>query len=286
MRVLVTGSGGMLAQDLIPRLRERGHEVVSPPESELDITDGGAIAGQVSSAAPDLLVNCAAYNYVDLAETRAAQANLINGHAVRELCLACRERDIPIVHFSTDYVFDGTKGRPYAVHDAANPINAYGRSKALGERFVVDLMSDYYLIRTSWLFGLHGKNFVETMLAKARSEGGLAVVDSEVGCPTWTAHLADAVVDLIETGRGGVYHAVNSGSTTWHGFAAEILRLSGIEVPLRRTSAEALGRAARRPSYSVLDPAPLPDVLGRCMPSWQEALREYLELRGSRRPGS
>jgi len=275
----------MLAQDLVPRLQQRGHLVVSPPEDELDITDPAAIARQISGAAPDLVVNCAAYNFVDRAEGEPEKAERINGHAVRGLCLACRATEIPLVHFSTDYVFDGTKDRPYVVGDSRNPINAYGRSKAMGESFVVDLLSRFYLVRTSWLFGLHGRNFVETMLEKARSEGQLSVVDSEVGCPTWTGHLADAVVDLVGTGRYGVYHGTNAGSTTWHGFATEILRLAGIDVPLRRIDSETLGRSARRPAYSVLDPAPLPEVLGRGMPPWQAALREYLELREARRAG-
>jgi len=284
-RVLVAGSAGMLAQDLIPRLVRRGHSVISPPEREFDITSSAEIGRTVTAVAPDLLINCAAYNFVDLAEKESARANQVNGYAVRDLCLACRERDIPIVHFSTDYVFDGMKDHPYVVQDRPCPINAYGRSKALGEKFVVELMSRFYLVRTSWLFGLHGRNFVETILAKAHKEGRLAVVDGEVGCPTWTVHLAEAVVDLIETGRSGVYHAVNSSSTTWHDFAEAILRLSRIDVPLRRTSAEKLGRAARRPAYSVLDQAPLPEVLNRGMPSWQEALREYFVLRGEPRRG-
>lgn len=279
MRILVTGAGGMLAKDLIPRLLKRGHEVSCPPESDLDITDGEMIAQAVSRANPELVINCAAYNFVDRAESESSRANAVNGYGVRNLCLACADQDMPLVHFSTDYVFDGTKGTPYGIGDEPNPINSYGRSKRLGEKFVIDLLTKFYLVRTSWLFGLHGSNFVEVILDKARERSTLAVIDSETGCPTWTADLSDAVVDLIGTERYGLYHIVNSEATTWWGFAAEILRLSGIDVQLDRTTPEKLGRPAKRPPNSVLDPHPIPEVLGREMLSWRDALRQYLMLR-------
>jgi dTDP-4-dehydrorhamnose reductase len=270
----------MLAGDLTPRLATRGHRVVAPAESDFDITDAESVERAVSDANPELLVNCAAYNAVDLAETEPASADAVNGYGVRNLCVACRERKIPIVHFSTDYVFDGTKNSPYAVTAPPRPINRYGQSKLLGERFVQELTDSFYLVRTSWLFGLHGRNFVEVILAKAQEQGELAVTDGETGCPTWTGHVSDAVVDLIETRRFGVYHAVNSEPTTWHDFAAEILRLSGVDAVLHRVSSPAVARAARRPSFSVLDSHPLPEVVGWEMPSWSSALREYLRLRG------
>lgn len=280
MRVLVAGAQGMLARDLMPRLSTRGHDVVAPAETDFDITDAERVRQAVSEASPDILVNCAAYNAVDLAETEPSSADAVNGYGVRNLCVACNDQNIPIVHFSTDYVFDGTKGAPYTVADRPNPINRYGRSKLLGERFVTELTEAFYLVRTSWLFGVHGRNFVEVILAKALEGGELAVTDGERGCPTWTGHLSDAVVDLIETGRYGVYHGVNSEPTTWHDFAAEILRLSGSDAVLRRVSSPAAARPARRPSSSILDPHPLPDVVGWEMPSWRSALREYMSLRG------
>jgi dTDP-4-dehydrorhamnose reductase len=280
MRTLVAGSAGMLARDLIARLAERGHEVASPPEPELDITDRRMVEGVLRRVEPQILFNCAAYNFVDRAEMESAQADRINGTAVENLCLACRERGIPLVHFSTDYVFDGRKGSPYAIGDEPNPLSAYGRSKRRGETFVLRLLAQYYLVRTSWLFGVHGTNFVKTILAKGRERGELAVVDDERGSPTWTGHLADAVVDLVETGRFGLYHVTNSGSTTWYEFATEILRLADVTAVVRPITARQLQRAARRPAYSVLDPRPLPELLGREMPSWRQGLMEYLDLLG------
>ncbi len=279
MRVLVAGADGMLAKDLIPRLRRRGHDVASPPEDEFDITDAAMVRTAVSRANPAILYNCAAYNFVDRAETDRERADAVNGYGVRNLCLACKGEGIPLVHFSTDYVFDGAKSSPYRIDDEPNPINHYGRSKLAGERFVIDLLSEFYLVRTSWLFGVHGDNFVEAILRRANNHGELAVIDSERGCPTWTGHLADAVIDLVETGRYGIYHITNSEPATWYEFAEAILCAAKLSVPLKRTTPTALNRAAKRPANSVLDPHPLPELLGRTMPSWREALREYIGLR-------
>jgi len=281
MKVLVTGAGGMLAEDLVPCLLERGHETVALVHDELDVTDLEIIGAAVSNLGPELVINCAAYTKVDEAETEDYRALMVNGFGVHNLCLICQERDIPLVHFSTDYVFDGTKASPYTIYDAPNPINAYGRSKLLGEKYILWLLSRFYLVRTSWLFGLHGKNFVETMLEFGQGQKHASVINDQRGCPTWTHHLAQAVVTLIETGRYGVYHITNSEPTTWFDFAREIFRLSDVDIEVWPTSSDKLPRPAKRPQNSVLDPFPLPEVLGRQMPSWREALKEYLGLRNS-----
>ena len=282
MRALVTGAEGMLAGDLIPRLGECGHEVFGLPRRELDITIPDTISRAVAHARPDVVYNCAAYNLVDLAESEAELAESVNGQGVQNLCAVCLEHDIPLVHFSTDYVFDGTKDAPYHIDDEPHPISSYGRSKRSGERFVTSLLTKYYVVRTSWLFGRHGRNFVDTILARAREGHPLKVVDSERGSPTWTRHLAEAVVDLVDSGRHGIYHITNSDSTTWYGLAAEALRLANLEVSLSRMPSGESGRAARRPTNSVLDPRPLVEVLGRPMPTWKRALRDYLENTPSR----
>ena len=269
----------MLAGDLVPCLIRRGHEAVDPAESDFDVTDEGCVARVVADSAPDCVINCSGYNFVDRAETDFARAEAINGHAVRNLCVACEVAGIPLVHFSTDYVFDGMKRAPYTIDDEPNPLNAYGRSKLLGESFVRGLMSRFYLLRTSWLFGLHGNNFVEAILRRAEENKPLRVVDDERGCPTWTMDLCRATLDLVERAPAGVYHVTNSDSTTWYDFAEEILRLSNLDVPLHRAAAAEIGREARRPAYSVLDPHPLPGLLGREMPTWKRALRAYLSLR-------
>lgn len=281
MKVLVTGAGGMLAKDLTSCLSERGYEIVALPRSELDITDLGAIRAAVNKSEPELVINCAAYTKVDKAEKEETRALMVNGFGVQNLCLLCQERDIPLVHFSTDYVFDGTKESLYTIHDEPNPISAYGRSKLLGEKYILWLLSKFYLIRTSWLFGLSGKNFIETMLELGQREKQISVVNDQRGCPTWTYHLAQAVVDLIETERYGIYHITNSEPTTWFEFAGEIFRLSGRDIEVLPVTSDQFPRPARRPQNSVLDPFPLTEVLGREMPSWREALKEYLQRRNT-----
>jgi dTDP-4-dehydrorhamnose reductase len=277
MRVLVTGAAGMLARDLVPCLQQHTHEVVAPPENDLDITHLQAIRRWIGSGRPHAVINCAAYTKVDQAEREEPLAKIINGLAVQNLCLACQEADIPLVHFSTDYVFDGTKNGPYTVHDHPNPINAYGRTKLLGEKYVLWLLTRFYLVRTSWLFGLHGPNFIETMLKLAGKQKQVSVVNDQRGCPTWTQHLSEAVVSLVESGRYGVYHATNSGPTTWFEYATEIFRLAGTSTEVLPITTDQFPTAATRPKNSVLDPFPLPEAIGRQMPTWQDALKQYLE---------
>lgn len=281
MKVLVTGAGGMLAGDLVSCLLERGCKVHALPHDGLDITDLGAIRTAVNNFEPELVINCAAYTKVDKAEKEETRALMVNGFGVQNLCLLCQERDIPLAHFSTDYVFDGTKESPYTIHDEPNPISAYGRSKLLGEKYILWLLSKFYLIRTSWLFGLSGKNFIETMLALGQREKQISVVNDQRGCPTWTYHLAQAVIDLIETERYGIYHITNSEPTTWFEFAREIFRLSGRDIEVLPVTSDQFPRPARRPQNSVLDPFPLTEVLVRGMPSWREALKEYLQRRNT-----
>jgi dTDP-4-dehydrorhamnose reductase len=279
MKVLVTGAGGMLAEDLIPILSGRGHETLAPAESELDITNFNIVSAIVENINPELIINCAAYTRVDDAEEEESKALRVNGDGVRNLCMVCRAGNIPLIHFSTDYVFDGTKPTPYTIHDKPKPVNAYGRSKLAGEKHILKLMDEFYLIRTSWLFGLHGKNFVETMLDLAKSKKSIKVVNDQRGCPTWTIHLSEAVADLIATKRYGIYHITNSGSVTWYDYAREIFRLSGANIDVIPVKSEEFPRLAKRPHNSILDSYPLPEVLKRNMPLWQEALTEYLELR-------
>ena len=283
MRVLVTGSAGMLAKDLIPCLIQAGHLPIAPPESDLDITSLRAIKTAAEAAHPEVIINCAAYTKVDQAEREERLATAINGLAVQNLCLVCQERGIPLVHFSTDYVFDGRKETPYAIYDQSNPINAYGRSKLLGEQYVLWLLTRFYLVRTSWLFGLHGNNFIETMLGLAKTRRQVSVVNDQKGCPTWTQHLSEAVVSLIESGRYGVYHATNSEPTTWFEYAKEIFRVADTGTEVLPIATEQYPTPAKRPKNSVLDPFPLPEVVGRQMPTWQAAVHQYLK---ERRPKS
>jgi dTDP-4-dehydrorhamnose reductase len=279
MKALVTGSAGMLAKDLIPCFQNQGYEVIAPPEEKLDITNLDVVKNAVDTFKPELIVNCAAYTNVDLAEKQEYQALIVNGLAVQNLCILCQQHDIPLVHFSTDYVFDGTKASPYTIYDSTNPINAYGRSKLMGEKYILWLLKKFYLIRTSWLFGLHGKNFIETMLEIGQKQKQVSVVTDQKGCPTWTRHLAEATASLIQTGRYGLYHVTNSEPTTWFDFTKEIFRLSNINTEGMPVTTEHFPRPARRPKNSVLDMFPLKDILGKEMPLWKEALKEYISQR-------
>ncbi len=281
MKVLVTGAGGMLAKDLVPCLQERGHEILALPHEELDITDLETVRAAMNKFLPELVTNCASYTKVDEAEKEEYLALMVNGYGVQTLCLLCNELDVPLVHFSSDYVFDGTKASPYTIYDQPNPINAYGRSKVLGEKYILWLLNKFYLIRTGWLFGLHGKSFVNTMLELGQKQKPISVINDQRGCPTWTRHLAQAVAELIETERYGVYHITNSEPTTWFDFARDIFSLSGMDVQVIPITSEQLSRPAKRPKNSALDPFPLTEVLLREMPSWREALEEYLERRNT-----
>lgn len=281
MKILVTGSGGMLARDLVPCLLEKRHEVLALPHNKLDITDLRGIKNIASGFNPALIINCAAYTRVDEAEKEKHRALIINGLSVQNLCLVCQTMDIPLVHFSTDYVFDGAKECPYTIYDEPNPTSAYGHSKLLGEKYILWLLSKFYLIRTSWLFGLHGKNFIETMLELAKKPKKISVVSDQRGCPTWTQHLAQAVAALIEANCYGIYHITNSEPTTWFDFAREIFCLSNIDIEVFSTTSDRLSRLAKRPRNSVLDPFPFPEILGKEMPSWRQALKEYLQLRNA-----
>lgn len=279
MKVLVTGAEGMLAKELVPSLSEQGYEVTALPRGKLDITDLQSVRAAAGACEPGIIINCAAYTKVDKAEEEVQQALAVNGFGVQNLCLICQEREIPLVHFSTDYIFDGTKDGSYIIYDSPNPLSVYGGSKLVGEKYILWLLNRFYLIRTSWLFGHHGPNFIETMLRLGRDKPKISVVDDQRGCPTWTRHLSDAVLSLIETGRYGIYHITNSEPTTWYGFAREIFRISGMNIEVVPVSSDQFPRPARRPSNSVLDPFPLPTILGKEMPSWKEALGDYLRQR-------
>lgn len=281
MKVLVAGAGGMLARDITACLSEHGYKILALPHDELDITDFKAVRIAVDEFGPGLVINCAAYTRVDDAEREEPRALLVNGFGVQNICLACQQRGIPLVYFSTDYVFDGAKESAYTIYDKPNPISAYGRSKLLGERYILWLLNRFYIIRTSWLFGLHGKNFIETMLELGQRQEQVSVVKDQKGCPTWSYQLAQAVVELIETERYGIYHITNSEPTTWYDFAKEIFRLCGRDIEVIPVASDQFPRPAVRPQNSVLDPFPIPQVLGREIPSWREALREYLERRST-----
>lgn len=280
MKVLVTGANGMLGQDLCPILEDVGAFVIETDVDTLDITDAKTVEKVLTDIHPDMVVHCAAYTNVDKAEEDLKTAELINVTGTENIAESCAKLGITLVYISTDYVFDGTKTEPYTPEDRANPINNYGMTKYEGEEVVRSLCEKYYIARTSWLYGHHGKNFVETMIGMAdRKE--IKVVDDQIGCPTWTVELANGIIKLLSKPYG-TYHVCGSGHATWYEFAKEIFKqyasLRGGEADaailpnVKPCSTEEFPRPAKRPKYSIMAND------GICR-NWQAALKDYLELR-------
>ncbi len=279
MRILVTGAKGMLGRDVVPEMEGRGHTVLPLGRDGLDVADAAAVKQVVSEWKPDVVVNCAAYTRVDKAEEEYEAALGANAIGARNLAIACGESGAVLLHVSTDYVFDGTAGTAWGIYDDRRPVNRYGLSKYIGERFLETVAPRYYLVRTSWLFGRHGPNFVETILRLARERDSLTVVDDQWGCPTYTRDLARALADLVESGCAGVYHVTNQGPTTWCRFAREILAEAGVGTPVKAITSAEYPRPARRPANSVLDPFPLRETIGYLLPDWRDALGRYMAER-------
>jgi dTDP-4-dehydrorhamnose reductase len=286
MRILILGKNGMLGHDLMKTFQDQ--DCIALGSEDLDITQKEAVFEQFMTVQPDVVLNATGYTNVDLAEQEEEKANMINGYAIGILARAAREIDATLVHFSTDYVFDGNRQKGYSEDSPTNAINAYGRSKELGEKLLIEEMEmqetadqkegKYFLIRTSWLFGRHGKNFVDTMLkiGKDALEAGkeLKVVDDQHGKPTYTLDLAEQVRWLLQSHEypSGIYHITNETQTTWYHFAREIFHLSNMGVNVVPcTSAEYI-RPAKRPSYSSLINSKLPPLR-----PWKEALKAYLK---------
>lgn len=273
--ILVVGANGMLGQDLMGLLGERGRRVDLP---DIDITDMVSVQQVLTALKPKVVINCAAYTDVDGCESNTETAMQVNGEGVAFLALVTREIGAKLVQVSTDYVFDGSKGSPYREDDLQQPLNIYGESKLAGE-LNVDINPDNLLVRTQWLYGLHGKNFVETMLKLGQEKSVLTVVDDQIGSPTWTMDLARGIIALVDKDCRGTYHCANSGHTSWNGFAKAIFDEAGLPVQVLPMTTEQLNRPARRPLYSTLDCSKLVADTGFEPQAWREALKQYLNLR-------
>ncbi|MDN3022930.1 dTDP-4-dehydrorhamnose reductase [Streptomyces sp. S.PB5] len=254
---LVTGAGGMLGQDVQARLAAAGEKFTALDRTALDLTDADAVQRALELHRPAVVVNCAAWTAVDDAETREAEALAINGDAPAHLAAACARTGAVLLHVSTDYVFAGDATTPYAEDASTAPRSAYGRTKLAGEQAVLGIERGY-VVRTAWLYGTGGPNFVRTMIKLAGIKDTLDVVDDQRGQPTWSADLAGLLVELgrgalVGTAPAGIYHGTSSGETTWYGFTREIFRLLGTDPDrVRPTTSEAFVRPAPRPAYSVL----------------------------------
>ncbi|MGH2764240.1 MAG: dTDP-4-dehydrorhamnose reductase [Thermoleophilaceae bacterium] len=260
MRTVVIGAGGMLGRD-VARLSAG----LALPHAELDVTDRAAVRAAIG--AQDLVFNCAAYTNVDGAEEHAAEATRVNGDGARSVAEAAGA----VVYVSSDYVFDGAKGEPYVESDTVNPLSAYGRSKLAGERATAEANPRHFVVRSSWLFGPGGPNFVETMLGRGHE---VRVVDDQVGCPTFTGHLAAALVELAATESYGIHHMAAAGRCSWFEFAREIFARAGVDTRVQPCTTADFPRPAPRPAYSVLR-----SERGHVLPGWRDGLDAYLGVR-------
>ncbi len=275
-RWLVTGAGGMVGTDLRHALEIRDEEVVALTKSDLDITDSRAVNAAIVHARPSIIVNCAGYTRVDDAETNERLANAINGSSVEFLAQAANSIDALLLHISSDFVFDGRKPTAYEINDPPSPLSAYGRSKLLGETAATHA-SKYVIVRTSWLFGVHGANFVEAIGNQMREgTSPLRVVNDQRGRPTYTAHFADALIRIANLDTRGIIHYADEPDCTWYDFASAIVEELGADVAVKPVSSDEFPRPATRPQYSVLSTERYERLTGVKPESWREGLREYL----------
>ncbi len=286
MRFVVLGAAGQLGRDLCPRLPGEVVAVSRSGSPAVDLTRPESLPSLFENVRPDVVVNCAAYNFVDRAETEAHEAFAVNAWGVRELARLCRDHDCLLVHFSTDYVFglDQTRRRPWTERDAPGPVSIYGLSKLTGEYLVRSLCPRHLVLRTCGLYGVWGSggkggNFVETMLRLANEGKPLRVVDDQVCTPSYTVDVAATAVALLSADRTGLYHVTNAGACSWYEFARALFELTGVQADLTSISSSAYGAAARRPAYSVLDPAGLRELGLPSLRPWCEALDAYLKER-------
>jgi len=273
MKLLVLGARGMLGSDLMLAADGAGHDVRGFGRTELDVTDLDALRRRFDREAPDAVINCAAWTDVDGAEDDPDGAMAVNGTGAGNAAAAAAEVGAKVLYVSTDYVFDGAKGADYVESDPVAPLNVYGRTKAAGEQATVAANRRSWVVRSSWLFGLNGPNFVDTMLRLGRDHGQVLVVRDQVGSPTWTWHLAHGLVRLLDSDAYGVHHMAAGGRCSWYDFAREIFARAGLDVVTHSATTDMLGRKAPRPAWSALASENRHVIE---LPSWQEGLSGYL----------
>ena len=280
MRVFVSGKSGQLGHDLCALLSERGYETLGTSSKELDIRDREGVFSLLNDFKPEFIMHCAAYTAVDKAEEDAELCFAINEGGSENFCLWAREHEVPLLYVSTDYVFPGEGKSFYETDDEKRPLGIYGLSKLRGEEVIEKLLKNYYIVRTSWVFGINGKNFVKTMLRLSEEREEISVVSDQIGSPTYTKDLAETLVALMESGRFGVYHATNEGICSWAEFAAETLRLAGKSTRIKEIRTSEYKTAAKRPLNSRLSKKSLDEAGIPRLPHWKDALKRYLEELG------
>lgn len=276
MKILVTGVKGQLGYDVVKALESRGYQPVGVDREEMDLMNNNMIQNFIMNLKPEAIIHCAAYTAVDQAEEEVEICYQINAEAVKVIAECAKTLDIPMIYISTDYVFDGTKASEYVETDIPNPINVYGASKLKGEQYVQQLLEKFYIVRISWVFGINGNNFIKTMQRLGNEHDELNIIHDQVGSPTYTAHLAPLLVDMIETDQYGIYHATNEGYCSWYEFAAEIFKQSQLDVTLHPITTDQYKTKAKRPLNSKMSKQKLSDYGFHRLPTWQEALKNYI----------
>ncbi len=280
MKVLITGAGGMLGRDVVLAAGNAGHDVVGFGHTELDVTDANAVSSKIELERPDVVIHCAAWTDVDGAEDSEDAAMAVNGLGSGNVAAAAASVGASVVYVSSDYVFDGSKAAPYVESDQPAPLSAYGRTKLAGEEATAAANKRHFIVRSAWLFGIGGSNFVETMLRLAADHGEVLVVRDQVGSPTYTWHLAYGIVRLIEGVEYGIHHMAAAGMCSWYEFAREIFEQAKVECKVLSGTTEMLGRPAARPAYSALTSQREHAIE---LPSWQDGLAAYLAQRSTER---
>ncbi len=283
MYSVVIGSQGMLGKELVAILEARGLESVyadiAPGDGQvkLDITDRSAVSELISKYKPEVIFNCSAYTNVDQAEEQEEIAAAINGYGVENIALAAKDNNALLVHISTDYVFPGDNDKPYLPGDPTAPQGSYGRTKLLGEQLIEKTGSNWQIIRTAWLYGPQGKNFVETIVSLAKTRDSLKVVNDQTGCPTWAPDLAKCMADMAKYGKTGKYHFCNGPQCTWYDLAKEAVARAGINCNIEPCSSDEFPRPAKRPAWSVLDSSETYNAIGWQPRNWQETVADYVK---------
>ncbi len=280
--ILITGILGQLGYDLAKEFTKRGVEYIAPSLEELELTTEAGAKNFILEKKPEVVVHCAAYTAVDKAESEAELALTVNGLGTRWVAEACREVGAKMIYISTDYVFGGDGKTPYEVDDEKKPVNVYGRSKLLGEDAVNAVVDKHFIVRTSWVFGINGHNFIKTMLKLAQTKKKLNVVNDQIGSPTYTPDLSKLLADMAASDKYGVYHATNEGFCSWADFAREIFEQAGLDVEVDGVPTIEYPTPAKRPFNSRLSKKSLDEAGFDRLPPWQDALKRYLvELKNS-----
>jgi dTDP-4-dehydrorhamnose reductase len=275
-KILILGADGMLGSDIV-KILSQNYNVFPLTIQNVDIADKETLERLMKQLYPDIVINCAAYTNVDGAETNPEKAFSVNAEGVKHIAECCNSINARMIHYSTDYIFDGNKKDPYNENDTPCPLNIYGQSKLKGEEYIKEILADYLIIRSSWLFGEKGKNFVNSILKLSQEKEELKIVNDQVGSPTYTSDLSKATGQLIEKDIRGIVNVTNSGYCSWFTFSKEITELSNISIKIKAIRTEELNRSALRPKNSILDCSKFNKLTGSIMPSYKSALKSYLK---------